>query len=155
MMLQVRDLCVSFGARRVVDRVSFTLDAGEKLALVGESGSGKTVTALSTLRLLDAARLEGEILFQGRDVLAMGPGQLQALRGNEIAVIFQEPMTALNPVMTVGAQIMEALQQHKGLGRARPGPGPSRPWPGWRWPSRSGGWTATRTSSPAASASAP
>jgi microcin C transport system ATP-binding protein len=118
MMLDVQDLCISFGARRVVDRVSFQLDAGEKLALVGESGSGKTVTALSTLRLFDAARIQGSIRFQGREVLAMGPAELQALRGNEIAVIFQEPMTALNPVMTIGAQIMEALQLHKGLGRA-------------------------------------
>jgi len=117
MMLEVQDLSISFGARRVVDKVSFTLDAGEKLALVGESGSGKTVTALSTLRLFNAARLQGAIRFQGRDVLGMGPAELQALRGNEIAVIFQEPMTALNPVMTIGAQIMEALQLHKGLGR--------------------------------------
>ena len=118
MMLEVQDLSISFGARKVVDSVSFTLDAGEKLALVGESGSGKTVTALSTLRLFDAARLQGSIRFQGREVLAMRPNELQALRGNDIAVIFQEPMTALNPVMTVGAQIMEALQLHKGLGRA-------------------------------------
>ncbi len=118
-LLQVQDLCVSFGGRRVVDRVSFSLDRGEKLALVGESGSGKTVTALATLRLHDAARLQGAVRFQGRDVLAMGPADLQALRGNEIAVIFQEPMTALNPVMTVGAQIMEALQLHKGLNRAQ------------------------------------
>jgi microcin C transport system ATP-binding protein len=118
-LLQVQDLCVSFGGRRVVDRVSFTLDRGEKLALVGESGSGKTVTALAILRLHDTARLRGAIRFQGQDVLAMGPAELQALRGNEIAVIFQEPMTALNPVMTVGAQIMEALQLHKGLNRAQ------------------------------------
>jgi len=118
MMLEVEDLSISFGARKVVDRVSFSLEPGEKLALVGESGSGKTVTALSTLRLFTAARLTGAIRFNGRDVLAMGPAELQALRGNDIAVIFQEPMTALNPVMTVGAQIMEALQLHKGLDRA-------------------------------------
>jgi microcin C transport system ATP-binding protein len=119
MMLEVEDLSISFAGRRVVDRVSFQLEAGEKLALVGESGSGKTVTALSTLRLFTAAQLTGAIRFNGRDVLAMGPAELQALRGNDIAVIFQEPMTALNPVMTVGAQIMEALQLHKGLGRAQ------------------------------------
>jgi len=117
-LLEVQDLSISFGGRRVVDGVSFTLAAGEKLALVGESGSGKTVTALATIRLHDAARLQGGIRFEGRDVLAMGPAELQALRGNEIAVIFQEPMTALNPVMTIGAQIMEALMLHKGLGRA-------------------------------------
>jgi microcin C transport system ATP-binding protein len=117
-LLEVQDLSISFKARKVVDQVSFTLDKGEKLALVGESGSGKTVTALATLRLQDAARLQGVIRFQGRDVLAMGPDELQTLRGNDIAVIFQEPMTALNPVMTIGAQIMESLQLHKGLGRA-------------------------------------
>ncbi|HUJ75985.1 MAG TPA: ATP-binding cassette domain-containing protein, partial [bacterium] len=114
-LLEVNGLCVSFGRRRVVDQVSFTLERGEKLALVGESGSGKTVTALATIRLHHGARLEGGIRFEGRDVLAMGPDDLQALRGGEIAVIFQEPMTALNPVMTVGAQIGEALQIHKGL----------------------------------------
>ena len=117
-LLEVQDLSISFGVRRVVHGVSFALEAGEKLALVGESGSGKTVTALSTLRLFDAARLRGGIRFDGRDVLAMGPAELQDLRGNDIAVIFQEPMTALNPVMTIGVQIMEALQLHKGLGRA-------------------------------------
>ncbi len=116
-LLEVQDLSISFGPRRVVDRVSFTLSAGEKLALVGESGSGKTVTALSLMRLVDEAALEGSIHFDGRDVRSMRPAALQALRGGEIAVIFQEPMTALNPVMTVGAQIMEALELHKkGLG---------------------------------------
>jgi microcin C transport system ATP-binding protein len=116
-LLEVQDLSIRFGRRLVVDRACFTVAAGEKLALVGESGSGKTVTALATLRLHDTARLEGSIRFQGREVLAMAPAELQALRGNEIAVIFQEPMTALNPVMTIGAQIMEALMLHKGLGR--------------------------------------
>jgi microcin C transport system ATP-binding protein len=116
-LLEVQDLCISFGGRRVVDGVSFSLAEGEKLALVGESGSGKTVTAMATLRLHSAARLQGSIRFQGREVLAMGPAELQALRGNDIAVIFQEPMTALNPVMTIGAQIIEALQLHKGLDR--------------------------------------
>ena len=116
-LLDVQDLSIRFGARLVVDRASFSMVAGEKLALVGESGSGKTVTALATLRLLDAARLQGSIRFQGREVLTMAPPELQALRGNEIAVIFQEPMTALNPVLTIGAQIMEALMLHKGLAR--------------------------------------
>ncbi len=114
-LLEVRDLCVQFGARRVVDRVSFALDAGEKLALVGESASGKTVTALATLRLMEDARLDGQILFEGRDVLAMAPPELQRLRGSEIAVIFQEPMTALNPIYTVGDQIVESLVLHTAL----------------------------------------
>ena len=116
-LLDVEDLSIRFGRRLVVDRASFSLVPGEKLALVGESGSGKTVTAMATLRLHDTARLQGSIRFQGREVLAMSPPELQALRGNEIAVIFQEPMTALNPVMTIGVQIMEALMLHKGLAR--------------------------------------
>ncbi|MCC7484228.1 MAG: ABC transporter ATP-binding protein [Burkholderiales bacterium] len=113
-MLEVRDLGVAFGARRVVGGVSFSLEPGETLALVGESGSGKTVTALSLMRLIEAARLEGSVSFGGRDVLAMPAAQLQALRGREIAVVFQEPMTALNPLHPVGAQIAESLQLHAG-----------------------------------------
>jgi microcin C transport system ATP-binding protein len=114
-LLEVRELSVEFGARRVVDRVSFSLDAGEKLALVGESGSGKTVTALSLLRLIESARLSGEILFSGKDVLGMSEPELRALRGSDIAVIFQEPMTALNPIYTVGDQIAESLELHTAL----------------------------------------
>ncbi|MGZ8202639.1 MAG: ABC transporter ATP-binding protein [Burkholderiales bacterium] len=113
--LVVRDLSVDFGSRRVVDHVSFSIDAGERLALVGESGSGKTVTALSLLRLIETARLSGEILFEGRSVLDMAEEELHQLRGRDIAVIFQEPMTALNPVMSVGDQIAESLQLHQGL----------------------------------------
>ena len=114
-LLEVNNLSIHFGARRVVDNVSFTLEAGEKLALVGESGSGKTVTALSLLRLLEAARLTGDIRFDGRDVMTLAPAGLQALRGRDIAVIFQEPMTALNPIHTVGRQIAESLQLHKAM----------------------------------------
>jgi microcin C transport system ATP-binding protein len=113
--LEVRDLTVEFGSRRVVDRISFSIDAGERMALVGESGSGKTVTALSLLRLIEAARLSGEILFEGRNVLGMSEAELHGLRGRDIAVIFQEPMTALNPVFTVGDQIAESLQLHEGM----------------------------------------
>ena len=114
-LLEVRELSIHFGARKVVERASFTLDAGEKLALVGESASGKTVTALSTLRLIENARLTGEILFDGRDVLRMPVDELHQLRGRDIAVIFQEPMTALNPIYTVGDQIVESLELHTGL----------------------------------------
>ncbi len=114
-LLEVRNLSIDFGARRVVDRVSFSLDAGEKLALVGESGSGKTVTALSLLRLVEAARLSGEIIFDGKPVLQMAEAALQAMRGRDIAVIFQEPMTALNPIYPVGRQIAESLQLHMGM----------------------------------------
>jgi microcin C transport system ATP-binding protein len=114
--LEVRGLSIDFGSHRVVHEVSFDIDAGERLALVGESGSGKTVTALSLLRLVEAARVDGEIAFEGRSVLAMGEDELHELRGHDIAVIFQEPMTALNPVMTVGDQIAESLQLHQALG---------------------------------------
>ncbi len=114
-LLAIDRLAIHFGAQRVVHEASFAIAPGEKLALVGESGSGKTVTALSCLRLLDAARLSGSIRFEGREVLQMSPRELQQLRGGEIAVIFQEPMTALNPVMSIGRQIMEPLQLHKGL----------------------------------------
>jgi len=114
-LLEVRDLSVSFGARQVVDNVSFSLDAGEKLALVGESASGKTVTALSTLRLIENAHLTGEILFNGKQVLKMPPEELRELRGRDIAVIFQEPMTALNPIYAVGDQIVESIELHTKL----------------------------------------
>jgi microcin C transport system ATP-binding protein len=114
-LLEVRDLSVAFGSRRVVDRVSFSLDAGEKLALVGESGSGKTVTALSLLRLIEAARLSGEILFGGKDVLRMPDPDLRELRGRDNAVNFQEPLTAHNPIYTVGDQIAESLELHTAL----------------------------------------
>ena len=115
--LEVSQLSIDFGPRRVVDRVTFSIDAGERLALVGESGSGKTVTALSLLRLVEAARLSGEVRFEGRDVLQMNEGALRELRGRDIAVIFQEPMTALNPVITAGDQIAESLELHEGLDR--------------------------------------
>ena len=118
-LLEVRDLSIDFGTRRVVDRVSFSLDAGEKLALVGESGSGKTVTALSLLRLVETARLSGEIIFDDKGVLQMQTEALQAMRGRDIAVIFQEPMTALNPIYPVGRQIAESLQLHMGMDNAK------------------------------------
>ena len=114
-LLEVRDLTVEFGAKRVVDRVSFAIDPGEKFALVGESGSGKTVTALSLLRLLDSARVSGQIAFDGTDVLAMPEEALRGLRGRDIAMIFQEPMTALNPIYSVGKQIVESIQLHEKL----------------------------------------
>jgi len=118
-LLEVKDLSVYFGPRKVVDSVSFSLAAGEKLALVGESASGKTVTALSTLRLIESDRLSGSIEFQGREVLQMTPQELHAMRGRDIAVIFQEPMTALNPIYTVGDQIVESLELHTPLSGAQ------------------------------------
>jgi microcin C transport system ATP-binding protein len=117
-LLEVRDLCIAFGQRQVVDHASFVVETGQKFALVGESGSGKTVTAMSCLRLLSSAHLTGSIRFDGHEVLDMSVRELQQLRGGDIAVIFQEPMTALNPVMTIGDQIVEVLQLHKGLSKA-------------------------------------
>src|ERR1041384_7552937 len=101
-LLEVKDLSVYFGPRKGADSVSFSLAAGEKLALVGESATGKTCTALSTLRLIASARLSGAIESRGRDVLKMPPQELHATAGRDIAVIFQEPMAALHPIYTVG-----------------------------------------------------
>src|SRR5437763_895525 len=118
-LLEVKELSIYFGSRKVVDSVSFSLDVGEKLALVGESASGKTVTALSTLRLIENARLDGSIRFADRDVLRMTDEELQEMRGRDIAVIFQEPMTALNPLYSVGQQIVESIELHTPLRRAQ------------------------------------
>src|ERR1041384_4362543 len=114
-LLEGKDLRGYFGPRKGGDSVSFSLAAGEKPGLVGEAAPGKTVTALSTLRLIESARLSGSIEFQGREVLQMTPQELHAMRGRDIAVIFQEPMTALNPIYTVGEQIVESLELHTPL----------------------------------------
>lgn len=114
-LLDVRGLTIAFGGQNVVHGIDFHLHAGEKLALVGESGSGKTVSALSLLRLLPQARLQGQALWHGCDLLALPERELRAVRGNEIACIFQEPMTALNPLFTIGDQIAEILTLKKGF----------------------------------------
>jgi microcin C transport system ATP-binding protein len=118
-LLSVSGLRVAFAGREVVHGVDFSIAPGEKLALVGESGSGKTVTALSLLRLAQNATLSGEARFGGQDLLSMPERQLRGLRGQDIAMIFQEPMTALNPLLTVGEQIAEVLQLKMALGRAQ------------------------------------
>jgi len=99
-LLAVEHLGVNFGPSRVVDGVSFHIAAGEKFGLVGESGSGKSVTALSALRLVEFAGYAGAIRFEGEDLLARSERQMHAIRGNAIAMIFQEPMTGLNPLYT-------------------------------------------------------
>jgi peptide/nickel transport system ATP-binding protein len=112
-MLEIEKLRIWFGAAEVVRGVSLTLQPGEVLGLVGESGSGKSVTSLAVLGLLGpAARVEGSIRWQGRELLSLSNRDLQSIRGREIAMVFQEPMTALNPVMSVGRQIAEAIQAH-------------------------------------------
>jgi microcin C transport system ATP-binding protein len=116
-LLELKQLRIAFGDQVVVHGVNLSIQAGERVALVGESGSGKSVTALSVLRLLESAQLSGQVLWQGQDLLQQTPAEMQRIRGDEIAMIFQEPMTALNPLMTVGAQISEVLQLKKLLHR--------------------------------------
>ena len=124
-LLDVRDLSIAFsqgGERRiVVDRVSFRLEKGRALALVGESGSGKTVTAQAIVRLLPqpaASYPSGEVLFRGRDVLKMSDGELRAMRGAAVTMVFQEPMTSLNPLHTIERQVGEIIALHHGRAAA-------------------------------------
>jgi peptide/nickel transport system ATP-binding protein len=123
-LLSVSDLTVSFRSdgrwREVVHGVSFDVGPRETVALVGESGSGKSVSALSILRLLprDASRIGGRVRFAGRELLAAPEAAMRRVRGDSIAMIFQEPMTSLNPVLTIGFQIAEALIRHRGLSRS-------------------------------------
>ncbi|HSY72028.1 MAG TPA: ABC transporter ATP-binding protein [Alloacidobacterium sp.] len=113
-LLELDHLSISFQDRPAVDRLTLRVVPGEVLGLVGESGSGKSVTALAILRLLDpAARVSGAIRFEGRDLLSLPMKEMRQLRGREISMIFQEPMTALNPVMPVGEQIAEAIRTHQ------------------------------------------
>lgn len=117
-LLSLQDVSIKLGDKLVVDRLNLDVAAGERVALVGESGSGKTVSALSILRLLPHAHVTGRILFRGEDLLAKSEAEIRAIRGADIAMIFQEPMSALNPVFTIGSQIAEALVVHEGLSRA-------------------------------------
>ena len=121
-LLDVRDLRTYFhvmdGTVKAVDGVSFSIRKGETLGVVGESGCGKSVTALTIMRLLEMPPAEiasGEILFEGQDLVAIRDNEMQKLRGNEIAMIFQEPMSSLNPVFTVGDQIAEAITLHQNV----------------------------------------
>ena len=114
-LLDIRNLSVAFGSATVVNDVSFSIAPGEKFALVGESGSGKTVTSLSILRLNQDARYGGSILFEGADLLKKPEAAMRAVRGKDVAMIFQEPMTALNPLFTIGNQIAEVLMLHEGI----------------------------------------
>lgn len=122
-LLEVKNLRTYFATRaglvRAVDDISFHLDRGELLAVVGESGCGKSMTALSIMRLIapPGKIVAGEIFFGGRNLLRLSNAEMRGVRGNDIAMIFQDPMTSLNPVFTVGEQIAEALRLHRGLSR--------------------------------------
>ncbi|MFT8417800.1 MAG: ABC transporter ATP-binding protein [Acetobacter sp.] len=122
-LLEVRDLCVSFTARGqavpIVQNMSFTVGTQEILGLVGESGSGKSITALALMGLIDTpgVQITGSARFKGQDILGLSGRQLRALRGREIAMIFQDPMTAFTPVYTIGWQIDEQLRVHQNLPR--------------------------------------
>ena len=124
-LLEVDDLKTYFytrdGVVRAVDGVSFTVHPGETLAIVGESGCGKSVTSLSILRLIASPPgkiVSGRLMFQGRDLLGLNDAQMRKVRGDHISMIFQEPMTSLNPVLTIGRQIAEALVLHRGMSQA-------------------------------------
>jgi len=120
-LLEVERLQTHFGTPdgvvRAVEGVSFQINAGETLGVVGESGCGKSVTAMSILRLIQEppGKIAGSIRFDGREMLALSEPEMQAIRGNAISMIFQEPMTSLNPVLTVGKQIGETLRLHQGM----------------------------------------
>ena len=123
-LIHVKDLRTSFftpeGEVRAIDGVRFSIDEGKTLGLVGESGCGKSVTSLSIMRLIASPPgkiVGGEIFYRGRDLLRLKNEEMRKIRGNEISMIFQEPMTSLNPVFTVGNQIGEAIKLHQGLGK--------------------------------------
>jgi peptide/nickel transport system ATP-binding protein len=118
-LLEVRDLKVAFGAHEAVRGLSFDIAAGEMLALVGESGCGKSATALALIGLLpETSRVSGSLRFDGRDLLGLSVRERRRLRGKDISMIFQEPMTSLNPVLSIGAQVVETLREHETLSRA-------------------------------------
>lgn len=123
-LIDIRNLQTQFftddGLARAVDGVSYSLEKGETVGVVGESGCGKSVTALSVLRLIPnppGRIVGGEILFEGNNLLDLSPAEMRRIRGNDISMIFQEPMTSLNPVFTIGNQISEAVKLHQGLSR--------------------------------------
>ena len=127
-LLSISDLHTEFrtgaGLVRAVDGISYTVEQGETVAIVGESGSGKSASALSILRLIPdpPGRItHGEILFAGRDLMRLSDEEMRQVRGGDIGMVFQEPMTSLNPVLTIGRQITEMLEQHRKADRAARG----------------------------------
>ena len=117
-LLEITDLTVRIGGKTVVDGVSFALEAGERLGMIGESGSGKSLTALAAIGLLpEEATVTGSVRLHGRELLGLPDRALAKIRGEQLAMVFQEPMTALNPLMRIGKQLAEPLRLHRGLSR--------------------------------------
>ncbi|MBN3154883.1 ATP-binding cassette domain-containing protein, partial [Pectobacterium brasiliense] len=115
-LVDIQDLRVDFPGHQAVRGLNLTINAGETLALVGESGCGKSATALSLMRLVaEPGTISGRILFDGQDLLTLPDRQMRQLRGNALSMIFQEPMTSLNPVLSIGQQISETLRLHETL----------------------------------------
>ena len=123
-LLEVKNLSLSFfengSEQKILNHISFSIGKKEIVGIVGESGSGKSMTALSTMRLLseNAVITGGEILFEGRDLLKLSSREMEAIRGKDISMVFQEPMTSLNPVMKIGCQVEESLKLHTKLGKS-------------------------------------
>ena len=123
-LLQVEDLHVEFstedGVVHAVDGISYEIERGRTLGIVGESGSGKTVSSLTTLGLTrtQGARVSGRILFEGKDLVALPDGELRAIRGNDIAMVFQDPLSSLHPFFKVGSQLIEAVRAHQDVSKA-------------------------------------
>ena len=118
MSLEVQDLTIEIGGRRVVDGVSLSVPEGARVGLIGESGSGKSLTALAILGLLpDGATASGSVRWNGRELIGLADRELAKLRGDEIGIVFQEPRTALNPIRTVGRQIAESIRIHEGVSK--------------------------------------
>jgi oligopeptide/dipeptide ABC transporter ATP-binding protein len=122
-LLEVKNLATYFftpeGVVKAVDDVSYDIEEGEILALVGESGCGKSVSALSLMRLIQnpGKNVAGEVMFDGKDILSLEESEMRGIRGKDMSMIFQEPMTSLNPVLTIGIQLTEALELHEGLNK--------------------------------------
>ena len=159
-LMSVRGLGIRFktshGIWQATRKIDFDIEPGERVGIVGESGCGKTITGLSIPRLLpnNLSSLDGSILFDGIDLATCSAREMRAIRGRRIAMIFQEPMSALDPVFTVGHQIAETLRVHTGVARRRREQKPSTCCAGSASPRRSGASTIIRTSFPAACASA-
>ena len=117
-LLKVENLTIAFGDKKVVENISFSLSKNAILGVVGESGSGKSITSLAIMGLLQNAKITGSVLFEHKDVLSYTPKEFQYLRGNEVSMVFQEPMSALNPSMKCGVQVLEVLLEHKEISNA-------------------------------------